>query len=108
MDEGKYSPGQLIKFRRKMSEDSSEYFDSDWKYGICSELYTNQTMEFFGEQGCFGKLMIGKDDIQTVPSLDVLLETQSSAISLANRKEFYRLAKALEGRVQQGKSICKS
>jgi hypothetical protein len=98
-----YTPGQLIRFRRKVSLRYSEYFDLDWVYAICLEV-NSDGIAYFSEQGSDEWLNIGSDDIEPVKSLDDIPPGETGHPQ-HQREIFIKLANVLEERIRSGKSL---
>ncbi|MEK6926822.1 MAG: hypothetical protein AABX11_00165 [Nanoarchaeota archaeon] len=66
-----YSPGQIIRFRRRMNAQTSEFFDKSWIYGFCLGINDCQSMHFLGifhGHGIFDTLNLRYDLVERVNS----------------------------------------
>jgi len=100
-----YSPGQLIKFRRKMGPGRDEYFDIDWVYAICLSTDGDGYIRHFCEDGHDETVLPEHDDVEKVDSIDDIPISAGGGQSDHDREVFKLVVGVLEERIQQGKSL---
>jgi len=88
-----------------MSDDSKEYFDANWVYAICLELYGDNRMKFYCELGHDETLSLVNDDVEMVSSIEEMDSGVNIGYPQLQREVFKSLIRVLEGRVQDKRSL---